>query len=210
MPVFGVRKTWVDPGPDIAMVQIHYAWTPRGAEPDWADAEEAVLAPRPGTPGLRTAVLDVPRFLDGATDYSLHHFFFVVGANDRAASAVFTEDIVAREIIYEDQAGEYTAVGVIWSAVEISPELAVPNYTSAAMDGLPFQSSGAGTSPEHGNIYEFVRAQPLAHVFRGMVWGLRGSQIRYGYHLIRQGSPNPADDSEAWDDNGGSGWTVDL
>jgi hypothetical protein len=192
------------------MVQIHYTWTPRGLEPDWAIAEEAVLAPRDLVPGLRTAVLDVPRFVDGATDYSLHHFFFVVGASDRAASPVFTEDIVAREITYEDVSGDYTSVGVVWSAVEASPELGVPNYTSAAMDGLPFQSAGAGAAPEQGTIYEFVRAQPRPHLFRGLVWGLPGSQIRYGYHLIRQGSPDPVDNSESWDDNGGSGWTVDL
>jgi hypothetical protein len=98
----------------------------------------------------------------------------------------------------------------VWSAVEASPELAVPNYTSAAMDGLPFQSPGAGAAPAHGSIYEFVRAQPLPHIFRGMVWGVRGSQIRYGYHLVRQGMPDPADNAESWDDNGGLGWTVDL
>jgi hypothetical protein len=210
LPVFGLRKTWVDSGPGIAMVQIHYTWTPPGTAPDWANAEEAVLAPQPGAPGLRTAVLEVPRFVDGATDYSLHHFFFVVGASDRAASSVFTEDIVAREITYTDETGQYTSVGVMWSAVEASLDLAVPNYTSAAMDGLPFQSAGADAAPQHGSIYEFVRAQPLPHVFRGTVWGVRGSQIRFGYHLLRQGSPDPAANSESWDDNGGSGWTVQV
>jgi hypothetical protein len=210
LPVFALRKTWADPGPGIAMVQIQFTWTPPGAEPDWADAEEAVLAPAAGAAGLRTAVLEVPRFVDGAADYALHHFFFVVGANDRTASPVFTEDVVAREITYTDESGRYTSVGLMWSAAEASPDLAVPNYTSTAMDGLPFQSAGGGAAPEHGSIYEFVRAQPLPHVFRGLVWGIRGSRIRYGYHLIRQGSPNPDDNSETWDDNGGAGWTVDL
>jgi hypothetical protein len=78
------------------------------------------------------------------------------------------------------------------------------------MDGLSFQSRGAGSEPAHGNIYEFVRAQPLPHVFRGLVWGVRGSRIHYGYHLIRQDSPAPGHDGETWDDNGGSGWTVEL
>jgi hypothetical protein len=210
LPVFGLRKTWVDPGPGIAMVQIHYTWTPPGAEPEWAGAEEAVLTPHPGTAGLRAAVIEVPRAVDGATDYSLHHFFFVVGGNGDAASPVFTEDVVAREVTYTDDTGRYTSVGVVWSAVEASPELSAPNYTSAAMDGLPFESAGAGTAPDHGSIYEFVRAQPLPHVFRGMVWGLRGSAVRYGYHLVRLGMPDPADNSETWDDNGGAGWTVDL
>jgi hypothetical protein len=206
VPIFGLRKTWLDPGPDIAMVQIHYTWSPYGAAPDWTDAEQVVLAPQGGT--LRTAVLEVPRTVDGAREFSLHHFFFVVGANSRAASAIFTEDIVAREVTYEDPAGTYTSVGVVWSAVEGSPEFTVPNYTSTVMDGLPFESMGA--APEDGNIYEFVRAQPLPHVFRGRVWGIRGTPIRYGYHLIRQGQLDPVDNTETWDDNGGHGWTVDL
>jgi hypothetical protein len=208
LPVFGLRKTWVDPEPGIAMVQIHYCWTRPGAEPDWANAEEAVLAPESGTAGLRTAVLEVPRFVDGAPDYALHHFFFVVSTSDRAASPVFTEDVVAREITYTDEAERYTSVGVVWNAVDDWPDLSVPNYTSTAMDGLSFQSPGS--APENASIYEFVHAQPLPHVFRGMLWGVRGSQIRYGYHLIRQGSPNPAEDTESWDDNGGDGWTVIL
>jgi hypothetical protein len=210
LPVFGLRKVWVDPGPGIAMVQVHYTWTPAGGDPDWADAEEAVLAPQDGSPGLRTAVLDVPRFVAGSADYSLHHFFFVVGGSDRTSSPVFTEDVVGREVTYDDAAGDWTSVGFVWSAVEPMPELVVPNYTSAAMDGLSFQSSGAGDAPEHGNLHEFVRAQPLPHVFRGMVWGLRGSQIRYGYHLLRQGSPDPADDLERWDDVDGSAGIVQL
>jgi hypothetical protein len=210
LPVFGLRKTWVDHGPGIAMVQIHYTWTVPGAAPDWANGEETVLAPEPGSAGVRTAVLEVPRYVDGAADYSLHHFFFVVGGNDRAASSVFTEDIVSHEISYEDAPGRYTSVGIMWNAVEPSPDLTVANYTSAAMDGLSFQSTGTGDAPEHGSIYELVRAQPVPHRFRGLVWGVRGSQIRYGYHLIRQGSPDPAEDSESWDDNGGAGWTVTL
>jgi hypothetical protein len=205
-PVFGLRKTWSDPGPGIAMVQLHYTWSAPGAPPDWADAEEVVLAPLAGP--LRTAVLEVPRTVAGQTDFALHHFFFVVSGTDQAASPVFTEDVVAREVTFEDAEGAYTSVGVVWSAVEASPELGVPNYTSTAMDGLPFESPG--TAPEHGSIYEFVRAQPLPHVFRGQVWGVRGTQVRYGYHLIRQGMPDPADNVESWDTNGGAGWTVHL
>jgi hypothetical protein len=197
-PVFGLRKTWLDPGPGIAMVQVHYTCSPAGAAPDWADAEQVVLAPQGGP--LRSAVLEVPR----ASDLALHHFFFVVGADDRTASPVFTEDIVAREVTYEDRTGAYTSVGVVWSVVDED----VRNYTSTVMDGLPFESMG--TAPEDGSIYEFVRAQPLPHVFRGRVWGIRGTSIRYGYHLIRHGQPDPADNTERWDDNGGSGWTVDL
>jgi len=206
VPIFGLRKSWIDPGPGIAMVQIHYAWSPHGAAPDWAGGDEVVLAPQGG--GLRTAVLEVPRTVDGATDYSLHHLFFVVSADGRAASPVITEDIVAREVTYEDPDGAYTSVGIVWSAVEASPELGVPNYTSTVMDGLPFESMSA--APEDGSIYEFVRAQPLPHVFRGTVWGVRGTSVRYARHLVRHGMPDPAENSETWDDNGGTGWMMDL
>ena len=201
-PVFGLRKTWLDPGPGISLVLIHYTWSARGAQPDWAGAEQLVLAPHAGP--LRTAVLEVPRAAGGA----LHHFYFVVGADDRTASPVFAEDVVAREVTVEDAAGAYTAAGIVWSAVEADPDLAVPNYTSAAMDGLPFATMGA--APEDGSVYEFVRAQPLPHVFRGTVWGVRGTRVRYGYHLIRHGLPDPAAHAETWDDNGGAGWTVEL
>jgi hypothetical protein len=210
LPVFGLRKTWVDPGPGIAMVQIHYTWTPLGRDPDWADAEEAVLAPQPDAPLVRSAVLEVPRFVDGAANYSLHHFFFVVATPDQTASPVFTEDVVCREVTCEDAAGHFTSIGIAWSAVEASPVLAVANYTSAAMDGLSFQTIGADAAPEPSNIYEFVRAQPLPHVFRGLVWGVRGSRLRYVFHQLRHGSPNTADDIESWADNGGAGWTLDL
>jgi hypothetical protein len=209
-PVFGLRKTWVDPSPGIQMVQIHYTWTPAGATPDWANAEEAVLAPRPDEPQVRSAVLEVPRFVDGAPNYSLHHLFFVVGAAGQEASPVFSEDVVSRELAYEDADGEFTSIGYAWHAVESSPGLEVTNYTSGAMDGLPFATTGADAAREPNSIYEFVRAQPLPHVFRGLVWGIRRSQIRYVCHRVRHGSPNPGDDAENWADNDGAGWTADL
>jgi len=205
-PVFGLRKSFVDPGPGIALVQIHYTCSAPGAPPDWDAGDEMVLAPQDGP--VRTAVLDVPRAVGGATDFALHHFFFVVTATGRTSSPVFTEDIVGREVTYQDTTGAYTSVGIVWSAVEDSADPGVPNYTSTAMDGLPFETAGA--APDDGSIYEFVRAQPLPHLFRGKVWGVRGSRIRYGYHLIRHGLPDPAGNTESWDDNGGAGWTVQL
>ncbi len=209
-PVFGLRKTWADPGPGIAMVQIQYVWTPLGGEPEWANAEEAVLAPVPDGQGLRTAILEVPRFVDGAANYALHHFFFVVGETDRTTSPTFTEEVVAREITYADTEGEFTFIGLTWGATESWPAAEATNYTSAAMDGLSFQSAGAGAAPEPSDVYEFVHARPLPHVFRGLIWGVRGTQVRYAFHRVRQGSPDPADDVEDWLDNGGPGWVVDL
>ena len=56
-----LRRTWVDPAPGIEMVQIHYAWTPAGGQPDWEDVDTRVLTPSDASPGLRSAVIEVPR-----------------------------------------------------------------------------------------------------------------------------------------------------
>lgn len=210
-PILALRKTWRDTEPGISMVQIQYAWTPTGDDPDWDSAAETVLLRIPDAWGLRTAVLEVPRFVSGSPNFTLHHFFFIIRGTDRIATQHYSEDIVAREVVYEDPDGDYTTVGVSWEQVEESPDLPpLPNYTVAAMDGLSFTSSGADAPPEPASIYDFVRAQPLPHVFRALVWGVRGSQVRYTFHLQRAGSADPADDGDEWSDNGGSGWRVEL
>jgi hypothetical protein len=208
--LFGLRKTWVDPGPGIEMVQLHHAWTRRGQEPDWEGADTTVLTAGEAAPAVRTAVIEVPRQVDGSHDYLLHHFFFVVRGTEWRSSPVFTEEIVAREVTYEDPEGRWTHVGIGWGVPPAPPAAAAPNYTAAAMDGLSFEEPGAGAPPEPAPIHEFVQAQPLPHVFRGLVWGPRGCDVRYVFHLVRAGSPRPEDDTEIWDDDGGSGWTLTL
>ena len=207
---FGLRKTWVDPAPGIEMVQLHYAWTAAGQEPDWEQADTRVLTPNDVSPGLRTAVIEAPRQVEGSREYLLHHFFFVVRGTEWVSSPVFTEEIVAREITYEDTDGRWTHVGVGWGVSPGLAQLAAPNYTAAAMDGLPFGDGGAGAPPEPAPVFEFVHAQPLPHVFRGLVWGPRGFELRYAFHLVRSGSPDPDEDTETWDDGSGTGWTLTL
>jgi hypothetical protein len=207
--LFGLRKTWFDPAPGIEMVQMHFAWTPPGQDPDWEAADSRVMTPNPASPRLRTAVIEAPRQLDGIREYLLHHFFFVVRGTDWVSSPVFTEEIVTREVTYTDDDGRWTHVGLAWGVSPGDPTLAAPNYTAAAMDGLSFEEPGAGAPPEPAPVYEFVQAQPLPHVFRGLVWGPRGSDLRYVLHLVRSGTPQD-DDAEVWDDNGGAGWTLTL
>jgi hypothetical protein len=208
--VFALRRAFLDPFPGIEMVQLHYAWTGLGQEPDWEAAECRVLTPHDSSPGLRTAVIEVPRQVDGSREYLLHHFFFVVHGTESQTSPVFTEEIVVRELTYVDETGDWTHVGIGWGVSPGSPDLAAPNYTATAMDGLPFEDAAADAPAEPAQIHEFVRAQPLPHVFRGLVWGPRGFQLRYVFHLVRAGSPRPEDDTELWADDGGSGWTLTL
>jgi hypothetical protein len=207
---FGLRKTWVDPGPGIEMVQLHYAWTPSGQEPDWEAGDTQVMTSTEGSPGVRAAVIEVPRHVEGSQEYLLHHFFFVVRGTEWTSSPVYTEEIVAREVTFEDPDGRWTHVGIAWGVPPGPPEPAAPNYTAAAMDGLAFEAAGDGAPPEPAPIHDFVQAQPLPHLFRGLVWGPRGCELRYAFHLVRAGSLRPEDDTETWDDNGGGGWTLAL
>ncbi|WP_448616520.1 hypothetical protein [Modestobacter sp. URMC 112] len=207
---FALRKTWVDPGPGIEMVQLHHAWTCPGEEPDWEAADQQVMTASETSPGTRSTVIEVPRQVGGSAEYLLHHFFFVVRGTEWSSSPVMTEEIVAREVVYEDPTGEWTHVGIGWGVSTQSPEPAAPNYTSAAMDGLLFESAGAGAPPEPAPIHEFVQAQPLPHVFRGLVWGPRGFDLQYLFHLVRAGGARPEDDTESWDLGDGNGWTLTL
>jgi hypothetical protein len=208
--LFALRKTWFDPAPGIEMVQLHFAWTAPGQEPDWESADTRVLTPNAMSRGLRTAVIEAPRQVDGNREYLLHHFFYVVRGVEWLSSPVFTEEIVTREITFPDEDGRWTHVGIAWGVSPGDARLAAPNYTAAARDGLAFEDAGAGAPPEPAPIYEFVQAQPLPHAFRGLVWGPRGADVRYAFHLVRAGSPRPEEDTEVWDDDGGTGWTITL
>jgi hypothetical protein len=210
-PLFGLRKAWVDPVPGIEMVQIHYAWSPVGGDPDWDDADSMVLAADAERPGVRSAVLDVPRAVAGEPEYALHHFFFVVRGTDRDSSPVVTEVVTPHDVVHEDADGELTHVGLVWGVPQPATGLdAAPNYTSATLDGLDFGEGPEGGTDTAARMFDFVSSRPLPHVFRGRVWGIRGARVEYVLHLVRSGSPDPADDVERWDDNGGQRWHVDL
>lgn len=206
-PTFCVQKEWVDPVPGIALVELHVTWGPPGEPPDWERrGDQAVMTLDAGgtAPGRRTAVVEVPRYVDGSTDYLLHHMFFVAGKDGRASSPVFTDEVTAAEVTYEDGEGRYTHVGLLWT-VGASPQ---PNYSLARLDGLPFSASGVAET--FAPVYEFVRAVPPPHTFRGRVWGLRGDDVTHAFHLVRTGSPRAADDTEEWADNDGQGWRQTL
>lgn len=206
-PTFSLSKDWVDPSPGIDLVEVHYVWGPLGEPPDWERHQTAVATPlHPGPRPRRAATLELPRFVDGATDYLLHHFFFVAGGGGQTSTPVITEQVAAREVRYDDPENRYTNVGVAWTVGESRD----PNYSVAALDGLPFSGhddqAGAETFTP---IFEFVQAVASPHVFRGRVWGVRGQPVTHVFHLVRLGSP-AGDDGERWDDNGGKGWRLTI
>ena len=204
---FTLAKEWFDPSPGIEFVEAHYVWGSPDAAPDWNSAERAVaVRTDPTRPGRRVAALELPRLVGGSPDYLLHYFFFfAAGGRSMVTTPVVTERIGRGEVTYEDPEGRYTHVGVLWR----TPGSADQNYVVATLDGLPFsganEGAGGGTLAP---IYEFVQAVPTPHTFRAPVWGVRSQPVTYAFHLIRLGSPNPADDVETWENNTGRGWEL--
>ena len=47
---FYIKRTYIDPDPDIELVNIHYTWTPLGELPHWeAHRETRLMQPFPVT-----------------------------------------------------------------------------------------------------------------------------------------------------------------
>jgi hypothetical protein len=205
--MFQLTKVWVDPGPGVESMEIRYTWCASGSEPAWDGTEEAeVMVAVPGTdPCVRTADLEIPRYVDGADRYQLHYRFGPGGEHVDGYSPVFTEEIVSREVEYVDHAGELTEVRVLWSVGGWT----APNWSQATLDGLPPSVAAPGGQGDEQDgvsddaIYELVRTVPLPRRYVARMSGPRGQSVEYVYQLLRTGSPLPDDDFVRWDDNGG-------
>jgi hypothetical protein len=212
--VFQLTKVFVDPGPGVETMEIRYTWCGPGSEPHWDGDEEAeVMAPVPGTdPCVRTATLDIPRYVDGSDSYRLHYRFGPGGEHINGYSPVMVDEIVAREVEYVDATGDLTEVRALWSVGGWS----APNWSQATLDGLPPQiSAPQGPQAEQDGltddaIYELVQTVPLPRRYVARIWGPRGERVEYAYQLLRTGSPLPDDDFERWDDNGGGRFYLTL
>ncbi|HZQ79114.1 MAG TPA: hypothetical protein VFE55_17390 [Acidimicrobiia bacterium] len=204
--MFQLTKVWVDPGPGVESMEIRYVWCASGGQPAWDGTEEAeVMVPVPGTdPCVRTATLEIPRYVEGSDCYLLHYRFGPGGEHVDGYSPVFTEEIVAREVEYVDHAGDLTEVRVLWSVGGWTAQ----NWSQATLDGLPASIAAPGGPGEQDGvtddaIYELVQTVPLPRRYVARMSGPRGHSVEYVYQLLRTGSPFPEDDFVRWDDNGG-------
>jgi hypothetical protein len=214
--MFQLTKVWVDPGPGVDTVEVRYTWCLPGQEPAWDGEEYAeIMAPVPGTdPVVRTAALEIPRYVDGHDCYLLHYRFGPGGEHLSGYSDVFTEEIVPAEVEYVDEKGELTEVRVLWSV----GGSADPNWSQSALEGLPRPASlpaptGPGTEQDglaELAIYELVQTVPLPRRYVAQVCGPRGCEVEYRYQLLRTSSPLPEDGFERWDDNGGQQYHLTL
>lgn len=204
--MFQLTKVWIDEQPGIEMVEIRYLWSPLGEPARWEGQEEAeVMTVVPNTtPRVRQAVIEIPRYLADKDSYRLHHRFVFVHNGREEFSPVFTEDIVAQEVPYVDDAGRVTEVRLLWSVNGWS----APNWTQTKLAGLNLTTdeTRAGHDREGEGIaddaiYELIQTVPLPRRYIGKVWGPRGASVDYVYQLLRTSSPIPEDDFESWDNN---------
>ena len=212
--MFQLTKVWVDPGPGVESMEIRYTWCPPGGEPPWDGDEEAeVMTPVAGTdPCVRTATLEIPRYVDGNPSYLLHYRFGPGGEHVDGYSPVMTEEIVSREVDYVDHEGDLTEVRVLWSVGGWS----APNWSQAALEGLPPSVAAPGPASDEQSgitddaIYELVQTVPLPRRYVARIWAPRGGSVEYVYQLLRTGSPLPDQDFQHWDDNGGKRFYTTL
>jgi hypothetical protein len=211
--VFLLTKVWVDPEPGIDTVEIRYTWCCQEEEPRWEGDEYAeIMVPVPGTdPTVRTAALEIPRYVDGRESYLLHYRFGPGGEHVSGYSPVFADEIVTAEVEYIDAEGALTEVRALWSVGGSSD----PNWSQAVLQGLPITPGPTGPHPEQDGladdaIYELVQTVPLPRRYVAKVWGPRGETVEYVYQLLRTNSPLPDEDFARWDDNGGKKYYVTL
>lgn len=210
--MFQLTKVWVDPEPGIDTIEIRWTWSAPDEQPLWDENESAeIMSVVANTdPAVRTAEVEIPRYVDGNDSYLLHYRFCRGGEHMAGWSPVFTEEIVTHEVEYIDTQGDLTEVRVLWSVAGST----APNWSQATLLGLP--TSGQRTpDPEQEGlvdeaIYELVHAVPLPRHYVAKVWGPRGSTVEYSYQLLRTNAPVAEDQFERWDDNGGKHYRVEL
>jgi len=204
--MFQLTKVWIERELGVGMVEIRYLWSPLGEPARWeGQEEEEVLSVVPNTnPQVRTAVLEIPRYLNEKDSYQLHYRYVVVRNGKEEFSPIFTEEIVAREVPYIDNEGRITEVRLLWGVNGWD----APNWTQARLAGLNLHM--IPTRPGHDlegegiaddAMYELIQTVPLPRRYVAKVWGPRGATVEYVYQLMRTNSPLPEDDFETWDNN---------
>jgi len=178
------------------------------------DEEAEVMAVVPNTnPRVRQAILEIPRYLKNKDNYSFHYQFIPGGTNRAPISPIFTEEIVAQEVVYVDNEGWATEVRVMWSV----DGWGAPNLTQAALEGLNLDVGG--NLPGHDRegegiadeaIYELVQTVPLPRRYVAKVWGPKGSTVEYVFQLLRTNAPTLGDEGDRWDKNQEENYKVVL
>ncbi|MFP5345889.1 MAG: hypothetical protein ACLGIA_02500 [Actinomycetes bacterium] len=200
-------KDWVDQEDGIENVLIHYTTTPPGQYPDWGWGHETrVLQDMGGFPRRRAKVLKMPREVwdmqNGwpTPEFRLHYFYEVFQNGHRWTTDPVAEDIVYRDLEYDDESRLLTHICIYWGV----GSFVAPVYSPMEDPRFPADSEFRSTR-YYGywdkERFHHEKARLLSYLdppirWRARMWGPRGSTIVQQYHVGRMWPPEAK--AEGW------------
>lgn len=155
--------------------------------------------------GVRRKVIRLPNELqDPATgkytdNYALHYYFEILRGGKREWSPLYTEEIVSKEIEFDDFPGMLGGVCIYWSIYDWdAPQYQPtedPNFISRYGDDNPYRSLKLYGQENKDDFYrarsELLAALPLPRRFVGKIRGPKGAQVHQSWHLGNRWQPDP-------------------
>ncbi|HJY82480.1 MAG TPA: hypothetical protein VKK81_15545 [Candidatus Binatia bacterium] len=162
--------------------------------------------------GTRRKVIRLPKAIPdpsvatGYTDnYAFHHYFEIFRNGKREQSALYTEEIVSKEVEYIDFQGNLGGMCIFWSVYDWDAPQYQPteeaNFVARFGEDNPYRSHkfyGAEDKENFSRIRsEMLRSLPLPRRYLGKIYGPKGSEVHQRWHVGNMWQPNPA---ERWED----------
>ena len=231
-----LKKEFFDTVEGIDDVVIHYTYSPLGMAPDWTQAESrsmpagvtlktgvgevakygppAPRVPQVVHPRLRKKVLNLPediwdpRLNAWTGDFLLHYFYEIIQGGQRSFSAVLTDEIRTRQVVYLDPLGVTGGACVNWSVYDWDapqfsptdePEFLARFGEDHPLRSLKFYGTAAGTVLQDAFAIAkkaIVDTLPLPHRFTARVSAPVGATVRLRLHTGNAGLP----ESQRWED----------
>ncbi len=210
---FFLRKEWIDQEDGIDRVSFNMTLGHLNEPADWKNTQTFIMMPEWGNiPLKRTWIVRLPTHIEGRDRYLFHYFFQVFYSNgtERVSNA-FSQMVMPREFEYIDYSGEFHNVRLHWSLGSWS----YPQDTDLEVDGIEWGTEFSVSNAIYrandklylnGRVL-MVGRLPVPRRFRGLIWGPKGSEIRYCFQLQRI---LPEGSDLRWDNNLGKDYSLTL
>jgi hypothetical protein len=161
--------------------------------------------------GVRRKVIRLPKAISDprtgeyTEHYAFHHYFEIFRGGKREQSALYTEEIVSKEVEYIDFQGNLGGMCIFWSVYDWdAPQYQPteePRFIERYGEDSPYRSHkfyGAEDKEEFSRVRaEMLQALAPPRRFVGKIYGPRGAQVHQRWHVGGLWSPNVA---ERWED----------
>jgi len=162
--------------------------------------------------GVRRKVLRLPKAIsdpsvpEGYTEnYAFHHYFETFRNGKREQSALYTEEMVSKEVEYIDFQGNLGGMCIFWSVYDWDAPQYQPteehNFIAQFGEDNPYRSHKFYGTEDKENFSrirsEMLRSLPLPRRFVGKIYGPKGAEVHQRWHVGALWSPNVA---ERWED----------